>query len=56
MSIFQTLEQMTQVPWVVWSSIFAAGLLLVSGLLVRSRLAAAGGGVVPDEGLSVRNV
>jgi F-type H+-transporting ATPase subunit a len=32
------------------------GLLLAAGLAVRSRLAAANGGVIPDEGLSVRNV
>ena len=34
----------------------AVGLLIAAGLVVRSRLAAANGGIIPDEGLSVRNV
>jgi len=55
-SLFQTLENATQVPWVIWSSLFVAALLLVSGLLVRRSLAGADGGVVPDVGLGVRNI
>jgi F-type H+-transporting ATPase subunit a len=34
----------------------AVALLVIAGFAVRSRLATAGGGVVPDEGLTVRNV
>ena len=34
----------------------AIALLIVGGLAVRSRLAAAQGGVIPDEGFTVRNV
>ena len=30
---------MTHVPWVIWASLFAVALLLVAGVLVRSRLA-----------------
>ena len=56
MSIFHALEHATHVPWVVWSSLFTALLLVATGLVVRARLAAAGGGVVPDEGVSLRNV
>ncbi len=56
MSVFSSLEQSTQIPWVVWSSLFAATVILFSGLLVRRRLAATHGGVVPDDGMSVRNV
>jgi F-type H+-transporting ATPase subunit a len=55
-NIFQALEHATHVPWVIWSALFAAALLLVSGLLVRARLAAANGGLVPDAGFSLRNV
>ena len=44
------------VPWAIWSSLFAAALLLVSGVLVRARLAAAQGGLVPDAGFTLRNV
>ena len=53
--VFEQLEHATGVPWMVWSSIAAAALLLGSGFLVRSRLAATNGGIVPDDGLSVRN-
>ena len=56
MNLFHSLEEATHVPWVIWSALFAAALLLVSGLLVRGRLVALQGGVVPDEGFSLRNV
>jgi F-type H+-transporting ATPase subunit a len=55
-NIFQSLEHATHVPWVIWSALFAGALLLGSGLLVRARLAATQGGLVPDPGLSLRNV
>jgi len=55
-NLFHSLEQATRIPWVIWSALFAAGLLLASGALVRSRLAAANGGLVPDAGFSLRNV
>jgi F-type H+-transporting ATPase subunit a len=54
-SVFQSLAELTQIPWVIWSALFTGLLLLATGLLVRSRLVAAGGGVMPDEGFSVRN-
>lgn len=56
MSLFHSLEHATEISWVFWSALFSAALLLGTGLLVRAQLATAGGGVVPDEGLSVRNV
>jgi F-type H+-transporting ATPase subunit a len=56
MNLFTALEHATHVPWVIWSALFAAALLLGSGAVVRSRLAAANGGLVPDAGLSLRNV
>jgi F-type H+-transporting ATPase subunit a len=55
-NLFQSLEHATGVPWVLWSALFAAALLLVSGMLVRARLAAAQGGLVPDQGFTLRNV
>jgi F-type H+-transporting ATPase subunit a len=55
-TVFQQLEHATHVPWVIWSSLACALLLLSGGLVVRSRLAATGGGVVPDPGFSLRNV
>ena len=56
MNWFLDLEHVTGVPWVVSSAIFAGLLLMLSGLVVRSRIAASGGSVVPDEGFTLRNV
>jgi len=55
MTLFQHMEHATGVPWMIWSSVVSALVLLGGGLLVRSRLAASSGGIVPDDGLSVRN-
>jgi F-type H+-transporting ATPase subunit a len=41
---------------VIWSALFASALLLLSGVLVRQRLAATQGGLVPDTGFTLRNV
>ena len=56
MNLFQLLEESTGVPWVLWSAFSASVLLLLTGTLVRARLATAQGGVVPDAGFSLRNV
>ena len=56
MNIFQSLEHATGLPWVLWSSLFAGALLLLSGVMVRARLAATQGGLVPDPGFTLRNV
>lgn len=56
MNIFQSLEHATGLPWVLWSSLFAGALLLLSGVMVRARLAATQGGLVPDQGFTLRNV
>jgi F-type H+-transporting ATPase subunit a len=56
LNIFTSLEHATGLPWVIWSALFASAVLLVSGLMVRSRLAAANGGLVPDSGFTLRNV
>ncbi len=55
MNVFHGLEHATHVPWVIWSALFAGALLLVTGTVIRSRLVAANGGVVPDEGFTIRN-
>jgi len=55
-NLFTYLEHATGLPWVIWSALFASALLLASGLLVRARLAAAQGGLVPDTGFTLRNV
>ena len=55
MNIFTSLEHATQIPWVVSSALFAAALLLLAGVSVK-RAIANGGGVLPEEGVSLRNV
>jgi F-type H+-transporting ATPase subunit a len=55
MNIFASLEQSTHLPWVISSAIFASILLVLAGLNVK-RAIGNGGGVVPDEGVSLRNV
>ena len=54
--IFHGLEHYIHVPWVIQAALIAAVLLLLGGVLVRRRVATADGGVMPDEGVSVRNV
>ena len=56
MSVYASIEHATHVPAVVQASLLAAGLLVVAGLVLRRQIAAAGGGVVPDEGVTLRNV
>jgi F-type H+-transporting ATPase subunit a len=41
---------------VIQASVLATVLLVAAGLLVRRQIAAANGGVVPDEGVTLRNV
>jgi len=55
MSIYGPLHDSFHVPVVVQAAALAAVLLFVAGLVVRRQLAGAGGGVVPDEGVTLRN-
>lgn len=43
-------------PVVIVQALFAVALLVLAGVLVRRRLAATQGGVIPDEGITLRNV
>jgi F-type H+-transporting ATPase subunit a len=54
--IFHGFEHWIHVPWVIQASLVAGLLLLFGGLLVSRRVAGPRGGVMPDEGVSVRNV
>lgn len=54
--IFDWIEQSTHISWVIQAALVAGILLSAAGLLVRRNLASPDGGVIPDEGLSVRNV
>ena len=44
------------IPWVIQASLLAGLLMLLGGVLIRRRIAQADGGVVPDEGMSLRNL
>jgi F-type H+-transporting ATPase subunit a len=55
-NLSQSLEHATGVPSVIWAALLATLVVLAAGFVVRARLAAPDGGVVPDAGLSVRNV
>jgi F-type H+-transporting ATPase subunit a len=52
-NIYTPLE--STVPWVVQAAILAGILLFAAGMLIRRRLAVAHGGLVPDEGVTLRN-
>lgn len=54
MNIYTPLEAL--IPWVFQAALLAGLLLIGGGLLVRRQLAVEGGGVLPDEGVTVRNV
>jgi F-type H+-transporting ATPase subunit a len=54
--IFHGFEHMIGVSWVIQTALVAGFLLLVGGFMVRRRVATADGGVMPDEGVTLRNV
>lgn len=56
MNVYGPLEHSTGIPWVIQASLLAIGILVLAGLSVRRSLAAANGGVLPDEGVTVRNM
>ena len=57
MNVYAPLEHVLgHGSWVVQAAVLAALLLGLAGLLVRRQLARAGGGIVPDEGVTLRNV
>lgn len=54
--IFHDFEHVIGLSWVIQTAIVAGLLLVVGGLMVRRRIATPDGGVLPDEGVTVRNV
>ena len=54
--IFHELEHLIHVPWVVQAALVAGAILLLAGVVVRRKLADPNGGVLPDEGITVRNL
>src|SRR5262249_52839457 len=53
--IYDALEDSLHVPWAIQASILAALILVAAGLRVRRQIAAAAGGILPDEGVTLRN-
>ena len=56
MSIYGPLEHALHIPPVIQAAVLAIAILFASGLLLRRQIANAEGGVVPDEGVTLRNV
>ena len=56
MNVFHDLAHMLHTEWIYLSAAFAAALLILAGLSVKRAVAGENGGVLPDEGMSVRNV
>ena len=54
--IFHEIEHFIHVPWVIQAALLSGFLLIVAGLGVKKKLADPNGGVLPDEGLSIRNI
>jgi F-type H+-transporting ATPase subunit a len=54
-SLYGAIEHWTAIPMVFQATLLAVVLLVVSGWLIRRQLAAAHGGLVPDEGVTFRN-
>jgi len=52
-NIYTPLE--SAVPWVIQAAILGGILMLAVGLLIRRRIASEHGGLVPDEGITLRN-
>lgn len=55
MNLFESIEHATRVSWVIWSALFVAALVLLTGFVVRARFSGPDGGVVPDGGFTLRN-
>lgn len=56
MNIYSFLEHGAGIPWVLQASLLATAILGVTIVAVRRSLAASNGGVIPDEGVTVRNM
>jgi F-type H+-transporting ATPase subunit a len=54
--LFEQIQHWTGLAWFIQAALVAGGLLLFAGVLVRRKVAGPAGGVVPDEGITLRNV
>jgi F-type H+-transporting ATPase subunit a len=56
MNAFESLAHQLETEWIYISALFAAGILMLAGLSVKRAVAGENGGVMPDEGVTIRNV
>jgi len=55
-NIYVPLEGSIGISWVIQATLLAGFLMVAAGLVIRRQIARADGGVVPDEGVSIRNL
>jgi F-type H+-transporting ATPase subunit a len=55
-TVYTPLEEAFHIPQAIQASVLAIGIVLLAGWRIKRQLAAAGGGEVPDEGVTLRNV
>jgi F-type H+-transporting ATPase subunit a len=55
-NLLEPVANATNLPLIVIAALFVVAILLAVSFAVRARLARADGGLLPDEGLSIRNV
>ncbi len=56
MNAFESIAHQLHTEWIYVSALFAAGVLILAGLSVKRAVAGENAGVLPDEGVSIRNV
>jgi len=56
MNVFESLAHQLHTEWIFLSAFFAAGILILAGVSVKRAVSGENGGVLPDEGVSIRNV
>lgn len=56
MNVFETIAHQFHFEWVYISALVAAGLLILAATSVKRAVASEHGGIVPDEGITIRNV
>lgn len=56
MNIYSPIYETLHISWVLQAAFLAIGLLVLASVMVRKRLASADGGLLPDEGVTLRNM
>jgi F-type H+-transporting ATPase subunit a len=56
MNAFESLAHQLHTEWIYISALFAAGVLIFAGLSVKRAVSGENAGILPDEGVSIRNV